>query len=166
MLLIAIGANLPGAAGESPRVTCDLAMQALRNLPGIRFTEVSRWYRSAPVPRDDAQPDYCNGVARFEGEAEPGGLLAALHAIEATFGRTRGVANAARTLDLDLIDCNGRVCTDASLVLPHPRAHVRAFVLQPILDIAPDWVHPTFGMTAAALLEALPGSATVPMRPW
>ncbi|HQT83420.1 MAG: 2-amino-4-hydroxy-6-hydroxymethyldihydropteridine diphosphokinase [Acidiphilium sp. 37-64-53] len=166
MLLIAIGANLPGAEGGSPRTTCDQAVHALRNLPDIRFVALSGWYRSAPVPRDDGQPDYCNGVVRFEGEPDPAWLLASLHKIEAEFGRTRSVANAARTLDLDLIDCNGIICTEASLVLPHPRAHLRPFVLQPILDIAPDWVHPDLDLTAAALLAALPQPAAGSMMPW
>lgn len=132
----------------------------------MAFIAVSRWYRSKPFPRDDRQPDYCNGVARFEGTPDPAGLLATLHRIETEFGRTRTVANAARTLDLDLIDMNGMVRFEPSPVLPHPRAHLRAFVLRPILDIAPDWVHPAMQVRGATLMASLPQSTSMPMVSW
>jgi 2-amino-4-hydroxy-6-hydroxymethyldihydropteridine diphosphokinase len=166
MLLIAVGANLPDADGCSPRATCERAVQALQALPDLIFVGVSLWYRSLPFPRDDRQPDYCNGVARFDGALDPAVLLAALHRIEAQFGRVRSVANAARTLDLDLIDHNGLVRADPPPVLPHPRAHLRPFVLQPIIDIAPDWVHPGFGVQAGVLLGALPELTMGSMAPW
>jgi len=123
---------------------------------------VSDWYRTSPLPRAD-QPDYCNGVVRFEGQVEPEGLLAKLHAIEAEFGRVRTVPNAARTLDLDIIDLNGLVLTTESLVLPHPRAHLRGFVLRPILDVAPAWRHPVLQQNVATLLAELPPQG---VRPW
>jgi 2-amino-4-hydroxy-6-hydroxymethyldihydropteridine diphosphokinase len=166
MLLIAIGANLPGAGGVSPRVTCDEAVAALREIPGIDFVAVSPWYRTLPVPRDDLQPDFCNGLARFEGCPDPAALLAALHGIEARLGRVRSVANAARTLDLDLIDCNGMVRPDPPPVLPHPRAHLRQFVLRPLIDVAPDWVHPVLDLPAVALLGALPDLTAGSLTPW
>jgi 2-amino-4-hydroxy-6-hydroxymethyldihydropteridine diphosphokinase len=88
----------------------------------------------------------------------PCDLLARLHAIEASFGRARRVRNEARPLDLDLIDYDGTVRdgTDGGPVLPHPRAHERAFVLLPLADLAPGWRHPVSGARAAALLAALP----------
>lgn len=156
MILVAIGANLPGPDGAPPDETCARAADALAGLPGLRLEALSPWYRTAPIPRAD-QPDYCNGVARLEGEAEPAALLAALHRIEAAFGRERGAANAARTLDLDLIELNGLVRRDPPPILPHPRAHERAFVLRPVLDIAPDWVHPLLHLGAGRLLEGIAG---------
>ena len=78
-----------------------------------------------------------------------------LHGIEAVFGRSRGAANAPRTLDLDLIDYNGRI-EDGALVLPHPRAAVRGFVLLPLADVAPDWRHPVSGRPVQDLIAALP----------
>ena len=112
----------------------------------------SEWYRSAPVP-PSGQPDYVNGAVRLEGDVDPHAMLQLLHAIEAEAGRERGAVNAARTLDLDLIAIDGLVIDDG-LVLPHPRLAERAFVLAPLCDVAPEWVHPVLGKTAAALLAA------------
>ena len=102
------------------------------------------------------QPDYVNGVVRLAGAADPADLLARLQAIEAGAGRVRGEANAARTLDLDIIDLNGLVRDGPDPVLPHPRAHLRGFVLRPLHDVAPDWLHPRLGAGVEALLRALP----------
>jgi 2-amino-4-hydroxy-6-hydroxymethyldihydropteridine diphosphokinase len=154
MILIAIGANLPGPDGAGPRATCAAAAEALRSLPNLRLLALSRWYETAPEP-PSGQPWYINGVARLEGSADPAALLAALQAIEHRAGRVRSVANAARTLDLDLIDLNGTVRDAPDPVLPHPRAHLRCFVLRPLLDVAPGWVHPRLGTTARALAAGL-----------
>lgn len=155
MILIAIGANLPGAGGASPLENCEAAALAVRALSGLTFVAQSRWYRSVAVPVSD-QPDYCNGVMRFTGSPSPLALLHELQLIEARFGRERSVPNAARTLDLDLIDLNGSVLDLPTLRLPHPRAHERAFVLAPLQDIVPAWIHPTLGQDVASLRAALP----------
>jgi 2-amino-4-hydroxy-6-hydroxymethyldihydropteridine diphosphokinase len=158
MILIAIGANLPGPDGAPPRETCRAAVRALAALPDVRLAAMSRWYETEPVP-PSGQPNYVNGVARLErlpGTAiSPEHLLAALQAIETRFGRRRAEVNAARTLDLDLIDMDGLVRDSPDPILPHPRAHLRAFVLLPLLDVAPDWVHPGNGRTGRALLRAV-----------
>ncbi len=160
MILVAIGANLPGPRGEPPRATCEWAVERLAELPGLRLAAVSRWYETAPEPPSD-QPNYVNGAARLDGTAEPEALLAALHAIEAEAGRVRTVRNAARPLDLDLIAMDGLV-RDAPPILPHPRAHLRAFVLLPLQDVAPEWRDPITGRTPGELLAALPGAQTAP----
>lgn len=120
----------------------------------IRVLKVSSFYQSPAWP-DPSHPPYVNAVALVQTPLGPAGLLAALHEIEAAFGRERSVPNAPRTLDLDLIDYDGRV-EEGPPVLPHPRAAGRAFVLKPIADIAPAWRHPVSGKPVAALLAALP----------
>jgi 2-amino-4-hydroxy-6-hydroxymethyldihydropteridine diphosphokinase len=162
VILIAIGANLPGRDATPPLATCAAAADSLRGLVGLRLVAVSPWYRTAPVP-PSGQPDYVNGVARLAGEAEPAALLAALQAIEARAGRVRGAANAARPLDLDIIDLNGLVRDSPDPVLPHPRAHLRGFVLVPLAEVAPDWVHPRLEVGPAALLAGLPPYRVVPL---
>ena len=163
-ILVALGANLSGPEGESPLDACRRAVTALGTLPGLRLLAVSRWFRTAPVP-PSGQPDYCNGVALLEGEAEPAALLAHLHALEHVAGRRRGAADAARTLDLDLLAIGSLVRAGPDPVLPHPRLHLRRFVLEPLCDVAPDWVHPVLGRSAAMLLAALPEARVVPLPP-
>lgn len=154
MILIALGANLPDSTGRPPLEACRAAARALGGLPGLRLVALSSWWQSAPVP-PSGQPDYVNGVARLEGRAEPAALLAALHALEAAAGRRRSVANAARPLDLDLIDLDGLVRDAPDPVLPHPRAHLRAFVLRPLAEVAPGWCHPRLGISVETLLEGV-----------
>ena len=164
MILVAIGANLAGPWGERPVETCRRAVLELGRLPGLRVTAASRWYRSAPWPPSD-QPDYVNGVVRLSGPPrrgapgpgapDPGALLRRLHAIEREGGRVRGVRDAARTLDLDIIDIDGQVRDAPDPVLPHPRACRRAFVLLPLQEVAPDWIEPRLRRPVAALLADL-----------
>jgi 2-amino-4-hydroxy-6-hydroxymethyldihydropteridine diphosphokinase len=154
VIIIAIGANLPGLGGEAPLATCLAAVEALRSLPGLRLQAVSRWYATRPIPVSD-QPDYINGVVRLVGETDPSWLLATLHRIEEQGGRVRAGINAPRTLDLDIIALNGLIRNAPDPVLPHPRAHLREFVLRPLLDVAPEWQHPVLGQGAAELLAGL-----------
>ncbi len=154
-IFVAVGANLPGPDGAPPIETCRAAVAALDALPGLRLRGLSRWYRTAPLP-PSGQPDYVNAVAHLSGAAEPVALLAALQALEARAGRLRGAANAARTLDLDIIAMGSLMRAAPDPILPHPRVHERRFVLMPLADVAPGWVHPILGQTAEALIAALP----------
>jgi 2-amino-4-hydroxy-6-hydroxymethyldihydropteridine diphosphokinase len=165
VVLIGIGANLPGADGASPLETCEAAARAVAALPALRVHSISQWYETTPIPPSD-QPNYINGVARFSlaSAVAPEQLLAELQAIEHRFDRRRGEPNAARTLDLDLIDMDGLVRDSPDPVLPHPRAHLRAFVLVPLLDVAPDWVHPRLDRPARALLEQVGRAGVTAMR--
>lgn len=158
MILIGLGANLPSPTHGSPRQTLEAALAALEAC-GIGIAARSRWYATAPVPASD-QPDFVNLVVALETELDPGALLARLHAVEESFGRVRGQRNAARVLDIDLLDYNGRVNTHWP-VLPHPRMDRRAFVLVPLQDIAPAWRHPLTARAVSELLEAAPDLAGV-----
>jgi len=148
VILIGLGANLPSRFGTAA-ATLTAALEALGG-EGIRVAACSPWYESAPVPASD-QPWFVNGVAALATALPPADLLRKLHAIEQDFERVRSVPNAARTIDLDLLDYEGQV-SEGWPVLPHPRLHERAFVLRPLLDIAPGWRHPGFGDDAGALL--------------
>ncbi len=162
MILIAVGANLPAPDGSAPLQSCTAAVAAVRAVKGLNFVALSSWYRSAAMPRS-SQPDYCNGMIRLDGDVSPLTLLEALQAIEADFGRVRGVLNESRTLDLDIIDINGAIRATPPPVLPHPRAHLRAFVLRPIMDVAPSWRHPTLRQSVSTLLSELPPQS---IEPW
>jgi 2-amino-4-hydroxy-6-hydroxymethyldihydropteridine diphosphokinase len=153
MILIGLGANLPSSVGP-PIDTLEAALRTLGDA-GVNIAARSRWYRTAPVPASD-QPWFVNGVARIETSLEPIELLALLKRIERQFGRRRGIRNAARTLDLDILDYEGKVDKGPELTLPHPRMQERAFVLLPLAEVAPDWRHPKSRQGVATLIAALP----------
>ncbi len=153
--LVAIGASLPGPGGIPPIETCRWAAAALDAVPGFRLRALSRWWESAPVPAMPGAPVFINGVALLEGEGEPEALLAALHRIEDQAGRARPFPNAPRTLDLDLIALGTLVRAGTAPILPHPRAHERAFVLLPLADVAPGWRHPGTGRNVAEMIAGL-----------
>ncbi|MGE5268792.1 MAG: 2-amino-4-hydroxy-6-hydroxymethyldihydropteridine diphosphokinase [Thiohalocapsa sp.] len=154
MIVVGIGSNLAAPSFATPLAT---AAAAVARFPAIGLSVVrqSRWHLSAPVPPSD-QPWYVNAVAIVETALPPEPLLDRLLALEARFGRRRSAANAARTLDLDLLDYDGRECATEKLMLPHPRLHERRFVLMPLAEIAPEWRHSGSGRSATDLLQALP----------
>jgi 2-amino-4-hydroxy-6-hydroxymethyldihydropteridine diphosphokinase len=129
---------------------------------GVVVRQVSPWYRTAPVPASD-QPWYVNAVAEVSTDQTADSLLAQLHEVEDAFGRVRTVPNAARLIDLDLIDFNGEIVTGGPgrATLPHPRMEGRAFVLRPLADLAPDWRHPRTGASIQTLLAALPDDQAI-----
>lgn len=158
MIVIALGANLPSRAG-TPRDTLKAALARLA-AQGVHVANVSSCYLTKAWP-DPADPDFVNAVARIETTRSPRELMELLHATEAHFGRTRGAKNAPRTLDLDLIDYDGRVELGPP-ELPHPRLAERAFVLVPLEELAPSWRHPATGTSIADLLMALaPGKSEI-----
>jgi len=155
MIVIALGSNLSSQAG-APKETLAATLARLSDNE-VRLRKVSRFYQTIawPDPRD---PSFVNAVAIIETDRDPQGLMALLHETEAAFGRVRGVRNAPRTLDLDLIDYNGRVEAGPPL-LPHPGVEARGFVLIPLREIAPGWRHPVSGAGIDELIIALPADA-------
>lgn len=152
MILIALGANLPSPAGP-PAATLDAALEALGEAGDIRVLKRSRLYRSLSWP-DASLPEYRNAVADIGTSLDPLALLERLHGIEARFGRLREAIGAPRPLDLDLLDYHGVVRTEAPL-LPHPRMRQRAFVLLPLVELAPDWRHPISRQPLQELIDLL-----------
>ena len=127
---VGVGANLGDA-----RTQVLAGIAALRELPGVDLVACSSLYASAPL--DAPGPDYVNAVVALDTTLPANALLRALHAIEAHHGRVRSTPNAPRTLDLDLLLYGEQHSDDPALRLPHPRLHQRAFVLEPLLEIAP-----------------------------
>ena len=142
---IAIGANL-----AEPALQVDKAFGELARLPSTRLLARSALYRTAPIGAP-GQPDYVNACALVETALAPRALLDALLAIERNHGRVREIPNGARTLDLDIILYGSRTIAEPGLAIPHPRAHVRAFVLAPLHDVWPDARIPGQGDVATLL---------------
>lgn len=142
---VALGGNL-----GDPGATLRRAIAALAELPQTRLAAASSLYRSAPVGHAE-QPDFVNAVAQLSTALAPQALLAALLALEKRFGRERTFRNAPRTLDLDLLLYDALCIDEAGLAVPHPRMHERAFVLAPLLEIAPACLIPGIGPAADSL---------------
>jgi 2-amino-4-hydroxy-6-hydroxymethyldihydropteridine diphosphokinase len=155
MKIVALGANLPSDYG-TPAQTLYAALRAMAER-GIWPVQISRVWKTAPVPYEEGQPWYHNAVAAVRTEKSARDLLKALLAIETEFGRVRTVKNAPRLLDLDLIAYDDEIILEGpDIIVPHPRMDVRAFVLLPMADISDDWVHPRTGASLSDLIAALP----------
>jgi 2-amino-4-hydroxy-6-hydroxymethyldihydropteridine diphosphokinase len=152
MILIALGSNMPGPWG-SPEETVKRALAAL-NKSGMRLLSSSRLLVTAPYGKKN-QPPFVNAVAIIATHAPPLALLQKLHAIEKAAGRQRKQRWGPRTLDLDIIDYHGLIRAGGLLTIPHPDIAGRIFVLQPVAEIAPRWVHPALKKTAKTLLRQL-----------
>lgn len=180
---IALGSNEASPAGQ-PLPTLVAALAALPE-QGLLLRRISRFFATPCFPAG-AGPDFVNACATLHSDAAPERVLDRLHAVEARFGRQRLSRWSARPLDLDLVAIGDAVRPDRAgfeqwralppeaqqetapdrLILPHPRLQDRAFVLVPLMDIAPDWCHPVLGQTVRDMVEALPKSerqAVVPL---
>ena len=129
---VGLGANL-----DDPRTHVLRAFDELARLPQTILSARSSLWRSAPLGHAQ-QPEFVNAVARLETGLDADALLAGLQGIERAHGRERSFTNAPRTLDLDLLLFGEESRATPALTLPHPRMHERAFVLEPLLEIAPD----------------------------
>ncbi len=151
---IALGSNL----GDSLK-TVESALQSLARRPDLTLVAVSRWYRTIAI--GPPQPDYVNGCALVQMRSQSNGivqptpqaLLEILFEIEQQFGRVRTQHWGPRTLDLDLLLYNSVVLHTPTLTLPHPRLAERAFVLIPLAELLPDWVHPITRLTIRQLRD-------------
>ena len=172
--LIALGSNLPSPAGSvSESVT--IALELLSQCESFDLLAQSRLFRTPAYPAGSG-PDFVNAAARIATPDTPGEILAKLHGIEAKLGRTRKTRWEARMLDLDLLAIDDLILPDRAeldrwmaldtteqqnqapdqLILPHPRLQDRGFVLAPLADIAPGWVHPRLNLSVRQMLARLP----------
>lgn len=160
MIFLGIGGNI-SFRDQPVLATLNAAIEALP-AHGIRTHKCSSFYHSRPVPVSD-QPWFFNAVISCATHLSPHELLCALMGIEQKFGRVRSgdgpknntVKNAARTLDLDIIDYKRKIFSDDVLDIPHPRLSSRAFILLPLFEIAPDWKHPVTGQSISSLVAQL-----------
>jgi 2-amino-4-hydroxy-6-hydroxymethyldihydropteridine diphosphokinase len=170
--LISAGSNL-AAEQHDVASTVTNALLAVENRCGV-IRARSPLY-STPAFPPGSGPDFVNAAFSLETTLSPEALLDRLHEIEADFGRERRKRWGPRSLDLDLIAMDQQLCPDADtfghwaslplqeqmvaapdhLILPHPRLQDRAFVLVPLVEVAPDWVHPVFGKTVRQMCDAL-----------
>ena len=183
-LLVAFGANLPFDDCQ-PAETLQKTVEELSK-DSFLLLGLSRFFVTPCFPAG-AGPDYVNAAAVLEStdEDDLASILARLHAVEARFGRKRVQRWGMRTLDIDLLAVGDSVLPDAEtqdrwrlmpaeaqirstpdqLILPHPRLQDRAFVLVPLADVAPDWVHPRTGLSVRQMLEALPQADRDAVKP-
>ena len=180
-ILIALGSNLPWNDAQP----IEVLRKSLKELNKISLLteKVSRFFATPGFPAG-ADHDYVNAAAVLKTDLSAERILAILHNAEASFGRTRAKRWGGRTLDLDLIATGDAVLPDIEtwtrwrnlssalqmeeapdqLILPHPRLQDRAFVLVPLMDVAPDWCHPVTGKTVAQMLSALPQADIAAVR--
>jgi len=181
-MIISLGSNQQ-MAGASPQLVVEQAIEAL-HVRGAVIRKISRFYETPCFPVGTG-PEFINAACLLETTWSPSEALDKLHAIEKEFGRKRTQRWGQRTLDLDLIAVKDVVCpnlqthkkwrnldpgrqmTEAptELIVPHPRMQDRAFVLIPMKDIVPNWVHPILDLSVDQMLDALPQSEKVAIKP-
>lgn len=157
---VALGSNL-GDRLDMLR----FAVASLQDEVGVSIVRGSSVYETPPVS-PIAQPLYLNAVLHLEVTLDPQVLLSRLQATERSAGRVRSaIRNEARVLDLDLLAWDSLCLESEDLILPHPRMHQRDFVLVPLLELQPDWVHPRLATGVRSLLEDLPVSQVIQPLP-
>lgn len=152
MIFLGLGANIESAYG-APEETLRAALSLLEQ-NGVRIVKCSSVWRSAPVPISD-QPWYKNAVCHIQTTLKPQQLLAVIMGVEKKLGRERYMINAPRTIDLDILAYDDEIIMEHNLIVPHPRLHERAFVLNPWREIAPDWVHPALNRSVDEMWDTL-----------
>jgi len=140
LIYIGIGSNLNGKNNETPLQNCKKAVVELKK--EVNICKISSWYKSEPIPVSN-QPWFINGVVEISTNKSSLDLLEFILNIEEFFGRLREKKNEARILDLDIIDYKKKILyIKNKLIIPHPRMHERSFVLQPLSELNPKWMHP------------------------
>jgi len=180
--ILALGSNQPNRVGDSAQILSN-AIEVLSERLGIS-PHISRFFRTPAFPAGSG-PDFVNAVIAFDAPLTPGELLGICHSLEQDAHRERTQRWAARTLDIDIIACGDAILpsgdvhahwrnlplsaqlteTPTELIVPHPRLQDRAFVLVPMMDVAPTWRHPILGLTTTQMCAALPEGEIDAVKP-
>ena len=152
-VIISVGGNINSEDGSHPVETCNKAIRSFQNY-SIKVKKQSKWYNSEPIPKSD-QPNFFNCVIIASTKLNEYEVLKSLHAVEAKFGRKRNLINEPRSVDLDLIDYSSKVLQNKKITTPHPRAHLRKFVMGPLAEIEPNWTHPILKINVLEILKKL-----------
>lgn len=157
---IGIGSNL-----EDKRHNCLTAIEMIEQIPGCQLTGCSDWYLTKPVGVE-GQEWYVNGVASLSTKVPPRDLLRRLLRIESDMGRVRTERWEPRIIDLDILLYGREIINEEDLTVPHPLMHLRKFVLVPLVQLAPDLIHPSLGVTVVDLLGRMQnnGQEVVPLE--
>ena len=152
-IIISIGGNIKSKDGSHPIHVAKKAINCLENY-SIQVTDQSSWYETEPIPKSD-QPNYFNCVVFAKTTLNELNVLNSLHDIENIFGRRRIAVNGDRVIDLDLIDHSNKILENKDIIIPHPRAHMRRFVMEPLAELDKNWVHPILKKNASEILKKL-----------
>ena len=152
-IIIGIGGNLKSEEGAHP---IKVAMKAISYFKDylINVTNQSSWYETEPIPKSD-QPNFFNCIVLANTNLNELDVLKSLHEIEHKLGRKRRMVNEARIIDLDLIDYSNKILINKEIVIPHPRAHQRRFVMEPLAELDNTWVHPILKININKILKNL-----------
>jgi 2-amino-4-hydroxy-6-hydroxymethyldihydropteridine diphosphokinase len=152
MILLNIGSNLDSIKGDR-LFNLKKTLELIR-LENIKIIKISSIYETPSYPNEN-YPKFLNIGLEVKCNYSPKNLIIKLNKIEKKLQRTRGVKNQPRTCDIDLIDFNGEILNSKELIIPHPKAHLRNFVLFPINEISPSWIHPILNKKIDFLIKKL-----------
>ena len=152
-IIIGIGGNIKSDDGSHPIHVAMNAINCLQNY-SIQVTKQSSWYESQPIPKSD-QPNFFNCIVFAKTTLNELDVLKSLHKIEHKLGRQRKFLNEPRVIDLDLIDYSDKILKNNEIIIPHPRAHIRRFVMEPLAELDPNWVHPILKIEVSEILKKL-----------
>ncbi len=152
-IIIGVGGNINSDDGSHPTDVANKAISCLKNY-SIKVIKQSSWYESEAIPKS-SQPNYFNSIIFANTTLNEIDVLNSLHEIEYLFGRKRNKINESRVIDLDLIDYSNKVLITKEITIPHPRAHQRGFVMKPLAELDPNWVHPILKTNVNEILKKL-----------
>ena len=152
-IIIGIGGNIKSEEGAHPIKVAMKAISCFKDY-SIKVIEQSSWYESEPIPKSD-QPNFFNCIVFANTILNELDVLKVLHKIEHRLGRRRKIVNEARVIDLDLIDYSNKILINDDITIPHPRAHTRRFVMEPLAELDPKWFHPILKKDVCKILKKI-----------